>query len=115
MSISYLDIQCVYGVEWRAEYRSHSSKFKINVFECCVSIPYLIINVCIALNAELYVYFLPQFQSVYGVKCRAERRSQNLMFKMNIFECRAESRTHSSIFVVCMVLNTELNIDPTAR
>ena len=34
---------------------------------------------------------------------------------MYVFECRAECRTHSSIFKVCMVLNAELNIDPTAR
>ena len=37
------------------------------------------------------------------------------MFQMNIFECSADSRIQSSIFKVCMVLNAELNIDPTAQ
>ena len=52
---------------------------------------------------------------MYGVECRAERRSHRSMFYMNIFECSAECRTQSSIFKVFMVLNPELNIDPTAR
>ena len=52
---------------------------------------------------------------MYGVECRAERRSHGSMFYMNIFECSAECRTMSSIFKVFMVLNPELNIDPTAR
>ena len=34
---------------------------------------------------------------------------------MCIFKCRAECRTHSSIFKVCMILNADLNIDHTAR
>ena len=37
------------------------------------------------------------------------------MFNMNIFECRAECRTCSSIFKLCMILNAELNADSTAR
>ena len=37
------------------------------------------------------------------------------MFYINIFECSAECRTQGSIFKVFMVLNPELNIDPTAR
>ena len=32
-----------------------------------------------------------------------------------VFECRAECRTHSSIFKVCFILNAELNVDLTAR
>ena len=31
------------------------------------------------------------------------------------FECRAECRTHSSIFKVCIILNAELNVELTAR
>ena len=72
-------------------------------------------------------------QSVYGIECRAKRRSHCSMFNMNIFECRAECRTHSSIFQmdafecraecrshnssleVYMVLNVELNSDLRAR
>ena len=34
---------------------------------------------------------------------------------MYVFECRAECRTHSSIFKVCFILNAELNVDLTAR
>ena len=37
------------------------------------------------------------------------------IFKMYVFECRAECRTHSSIFKVCFILNAELNVDLTAR
>ena len=57
----------------------------------------------------------PDIQSVYAGECIAEYRSHSSIFYMNIFECRAECRTHSSIFKVCMVLNAELNVDPTAR
>ena len=31
------------------------------------------------------------------------------------FECRAQCRTHSSIFKVCFILNAELNVELTAR
>ena len=60
---------------------------------------------------------IPQLdiQSVYGVECRAERRSHSSMFKIYIFECLAECRTHSSIFKVFMVLNAELNVDVIAQ
>ena len=34
---------------------------------------------------------------------------------MYVFECRAECRTHSSIFKVCFILNAELNVELTAR
>ena len=34
---------------------------------------------------------------------------------MYVFECRAECRTHSSIFKVCFILNAELNVEHTAR
>ena len=34
---------------------------------------------------------------------------------MYVFECRAECRTHSSIFKVCIILNAELNVELTAR
>ena len=54
-------------------------------------------------------------QSVYGVECRAEYRSHSSIFKISVFVCRAECRTHGSIFKVCLVLNVELNIELTAR
>ena len=53
--------------------------------------------------------------SVYDFECRAERRSHSSIFKVYVFECRAECRTHSSIFKVCFILNAELNVDLTAR
>ena len=34
---------------------------------------------------------------------------------MNVFDCRVECRSHCSIFKLCIILNAELNIDPTAR
>ena len=55
------------------------------------------------------------YPSVYGIECRTERRSHRSMFYINIFECSAACRTQDSIFKVFMVLNPELNIDPTAR
>ena len=61
------------------------------------------------LNSQLDI------QSVYGVECRAERRSHSSIFRMNIFECRAECRFHSSIFNLCNVLNAELDVDLTTR
>ena len=35
--------------------------------------------------------------------------------KMYVFECRAECRTHSSIFKVCFIMNAELNVELTAQ
>ena len=37
------------------------------------------------------------------------------LFETNVFVCRAEYQTKSSIFQVCMILNAELNVDLTAR
>ena len=34
---------------------------------------------------------------------------------MYVFECRAECRTHNSIFKVCFILNAEPNVELTAR
>ena len=50
---------------------------------------------------------------MYGVECRAERRSHSSMFNMNIFEGRAECRSQKLDFQ--MILNAELNVDLTAR
>ena len=61
------------------------------------------------LNAQLDI------QIVYYFECRAERRSHSSIFKMYVFECRAECRTHSSIFKVCFILNADLNVELTAR
>ena len=58
---------------------------------------------------------LLDIQSVYGVECRAERRSHSSMFKIYFFECLVECRIYSLIFNLWMVLNAELKIDPTAR
>ena len=108
----------MYVFECRAEYRTDSSIFKV----------------CMVLNAELNfervaryskcVLFRMQswmsnphldIQITYYFKCRTERGSHSSIFKMYVFECRTECRTHSSIFKVCIILNAELNIDPTAR
>ena len=107
-----------YGFECRAECWTHSSTFKV----------------CIVLNAELNVDLIARYsgwiysnaelnvehialniQIVYYFECRAERRSHSSIFKKYIFECRAACRTHSSIFKVCIILNAELNVDPIAR
>ena len=52
---------------------------------------------------------------MFYFECRAERRSHSSIFKTYVFECRAECRTHSSIFKVCFILNAELNVELTAR
>ena len=52
---------------------------------------------------------------VYGVECRDERRSHSSVFEINVFVCRAECQTKSSMFQVCMILNAELNVILTAR
>ena len=37
---------------------------------------------------------------VYGFKSRAEYQFHSSIIKMNVLECKAECRTHSSIFKV---------------
>ena len=58
---------------------------------------------------------LLDIQIVYYIECRAEHRSHSSIFKMYVFECRTECRTDRSIFQVCIILNAELNIDLTTR
>ena len=125
-----------YGFECRAECWTHSSKFKV----CMVLYAKLNVDLIarysgwIFSNAELNfervarysncVLFRMQswmsnpyldIQITYYFKCRTERGSHSSIFKMYVFECRTECRTYSSIFKVCIILNAELNIDPTAR
>ena len=38
-----------------------------------------------------------------------------LVFKISVFECKDECRSHSSQYKDCLVLNAELNIEFTAR
>ena len=54
-------------------------------------------------------------QIVYHFECRAERRSHSSIFKMYVSECRAECRTHSSIFKARFILNADLNVELIAR
>ena len=107
-----------YGFECRAECRTHSSTFKG----------------CMVLNAELNIDLIARYSgwifsnAELNVKPIA-RYSKYVLFWMQSWtsisqldiqdvcfsKCRAECRTHSSIFKVSMVLNAELNIEPTAR
>ena len=99
MSNPLLDIQSVNYFEYAAEYRSHSSKLKTNVFECRADCRTRssISKVLWFWMQSLMLNSQPDIQSVYGVEWRAERRS------------------HSSIFKLCIILNAELNVDLTAR
>ena len=55
-------------------------------------------------------------QNVYDFECSAEYWSHSSIFKINVFDAVPNvEHIHSSVFIVCMVLNAELNIDPTVR
>ena len=87
--------------ECRAECRSHSTIFNVFSVDCTA--------VRLSSTAIYKVY------SVHGVECRAECRCHSSIFKVNVFECRAECLPHCSKFKVSLILNAELNVDPTAQ
>ena len=72
----------------------------------------------VVMNYELigiFFFHAPAYSKCVWFECRAEYRSHGSIFYMNVFECRAECRSLSTIFKVCMVLNAELNVDLIAR
>ena len=133
-SISELDIQDVV-FECRAECWTHSSIFKV-----CISLN-AELNVELTAryskrmfsNAELDVEPIARYSNcvlfwMQSWMSISQLDIQNVCFRMQswmsiseldiqdvVFECRAECRTHSSIFKVCFILNAELNVELTAR